>query len=224
VLSDGNVNFCCYSSAIAGNVNNNPFIEIWNGPMMNRIRKELISRRFPPECQSTSCPVFRGDKVGQDFAFIEEPHGYNITGTYDPHAGVRKGLEGSGLRLNGETSARSSDMILEFHYRGQPLHADLLVGIEYPDGLIRFLPHLDEYALPFLTGIELREDRSPIRFPLLDRTANGVMPARTYRVSSALFEQGSNPNILSNCYWSELKTIILNEEGSPVSSASPSFS
>ena len=62
ILSDG-TNLCCYSSAIVGNVNRNSFVEIWNGPAMQNIRRELVEGRFPPECRSTSCPIFRGDEI-----------------------------------------------------------------------------------------------------------------------------------------------------------------
>jgi hypothetical protein len=51
--------------------------------------------------------------------------------------------------------------------------------------------------------MELSEQSSPIRVPLRIETA-GLPMGGSYRLCSALFESGSNPNLISNCYWSEV--------------------
>ena len=201
VLADGNVNFCCYSSAIVGNVNRESIEEIWNGGIMTSIRQELARHSFPPECRSTSCPLYRGDKLTNLTADIE-PHGFRITGTHDPHASIRERLRGTRLRLTivpGETQ-----MALEVEYRGEPLRADLFLGLEYTDGRIRFLPSLEEFALPAVCGLELRETGSPARIELPPVPGGDPQPSKA---CAALFAAGSDPNRASNCYWSELLSL-----------------
>jgi hypothetical protein len=192
VLADGNVNFCCCSSAVVGNVNQQSFEEIWNGPIMRDIRRALIAQVFPPECRSQSCPIYRGD----EFTFIDsefDPYGFHNTGTHDPHALIRERLCGTGLRYNGD----ASECLLEVRYQGEPLRADIFAAVQDSAGVFRFLPSFDEFAVPMESEVMLQEDHSPLRFQLQLPTCS----AR--RISVALFVSGSNPNLLSNCYWSE---------------------
>jgi Iron-sulfur cluster-binding domain len=191
VLSDGNVNFCCYSSAIVGNVHHQPLEEIWNGAEMVAIREELAAHRFPAQCRSMSCPIFRGDELTNltsDF----EPHSFRITGTPDPHRELRERLTGTGLR----------EGFLEIRYRGAPLKVDLFVAVQQADGgMIRFLPLLEEFAVPWEYGVELREEASPARFKL------PPWPGDARWINVALFATGTDPNRLSNCFWSEVQTL-----------------
>jgi hypothetical protein len=192
VLSDGNVNFCCSSSAIVGNVNQNSFLEIWSGPVMQEIRRELADGHFPPQCRSSSCPLYRGD----------ESFGWKPNRAPAPEPAQ---FQGSGLQdIDG-----SAGPVLELHYRGRPVRADLFVAFAGVKGEIRFLPNLEPYAVPFACDIELREDVPPLRFRILDQVDGaGVIPG-AYLLSSALFEAGSNPNHLENCYWSETAPVSL---------------
>jgi hypothetical protein len=194
VLADGSVNFCCYSSAVIGNVNAQPFDEIWNGPIITGIREALRSQILPPQCQSTSCPIYRGDELTNLMVDLE-PHGFLATGTHDPHAGIRQRLHGT--RVRAKAGGDSPGLVLEVCYRGEPLKADVFLAIHYPGSIIRFLPDLDEVPEPALCGVELRADLAPVRF-------DGIrIPAGGDRISAALFATGSDPNRYSNCYWSE---------------------
>jgi hypothetical protein len=212
VLSDGSVNFCCYSSAVVGNVNRESFEDIWDGPIMRDIRQALSEHRLPPQCQSTSCPFYRGDELSYIYDRMEGSHSFRATGTPDPHAQVRGRLRGSELRVsrNELRTGDSLEVSLEFFYQGKPMLVDLFVGIRCPDGVIRFLPDFEDYPEPFLSFFEFGEDRSPLQFTVLDHEADCFQAAGEYEICAALFEGGSNPNILSNCYWSESKTIIFN--------------
>jgi hypothetical protein len=98
-------------------------------------------------------------------------------------------------------------LILEFCYGGPSLEADLVVAVGCADGKIRFLPHLDEFAVPLLCGIELSDHRSPLRVSLFDQSVNWLPAAGTVFVSAGLFVRGSNLNLLSNCYWSDNKAV-----------------
>jgi hypothetical protein len=204
VLSDGNVNFCCFSSAIVGNVNQQPFLEVWNGTIMRRIRQTLSEQRFPPECQSTSCPLYRGDKLSYLVERMAGPHRFEVAGTHDPHLAVRTGLQGSQLALRRGTirPGEADTLTITLRYEGAPLRADLFVGVRFPEGHIQFLPRRESYAVPFIAGLALREDSAPE--PPLFQLAFGPWPdPGAYRVTVALFEADSNPNLLSNCYWAE---------------------
>src|SRR4051794_15422837 len=63
VFSTGDVQFCCFSGHSVGNINEEPFEKVWTGKSMREIRQALIEQRLPPQCQSSSCPIFRGDKL-----------------------------------------------------------------------------------------------------------------------------------------------------------------
>lgn len=210
VLSDGKVNFCCFSSVSVGNVNKESFEQIWNGPIMHRIRQVLSKWQLPPECQSTACPFYRGDDLHYIFERMNGPNRFQVTKTDDPHLVIREKLQGTELLVKNEET-KIGDILnveLEFHFKGGPMVADLFVGIRYPDGVIRFLPNFEEYAVPFWAHIEFREDKAPLRFEVLKQRLDSTI-AGDYHICAALFERNSNPNLLSNCYWSANKTVEL---------------
>jgi Iron-sulfur cluster-binding domain len=192
VLADGNVNFCCYSSVIVGNVHLQTFNEIWTGPVMTSIRQELSSGTLPPQCRSLSCPVFRGDQRNLPTAGL------------DALAQLQERFRGTGLSVT--AGAGSPELVLDICYRGEPLRADLFIGVQYPDGVVRFLPTLEEFALPLLCGVELREDCAPLQFDL-SSLPEGFPLSGDCHVSAALFASDSDPNRLSNCYWSDFQTL-----------------
>lgn len=211
VLSDGGVNFCCSSSAVAGNVNEESFEKIWNGTFMQRIRRALREGRLPPECRSPSCPIYRGDDLNYIVERMRGPSRFERTGKHDPHAWLRERLQRSGLQVN-RNEVRSGDILdvsLEFYYQGDPMIADLFIGIRYPEGEIRFLPYFEEYAMPFLSSVMFSEDRIPLRFNLLHQRLDAWPAGGEYLICAALFERNSNPNLLSNCYWSATQTVKL---------------
>ena len=181
VLSDGNVNFCCYSSAIVGNVNRTPFLEIWNSADMQRIRRELTEGRFPLECQSMSCPIYRGDA-----AYAIRP----ANGGVDHEQIFRGAIQ----------QTDDGQVVLEVAYQGEPAKADIFVSVRLADGSLRFVPGNESYALPLAREIELREDASPLRIALFDQTVVGELCV-------GIFAAGSDPTRIENCYWAETRTI-----------------
>ncbi len=48
----GEVNPCCMSQRVMGNVNQSSFEEIWDGEPYRKFREELLSETPPPECRS----------------------------------------------------------------------------------------------------------------------------------------------------------------------------
>ncbi len=211
ILSDASVNFCCFSSAVVGSVNEESFEQIWNGPIMQRIRQALSEQRLPPECQSTRCPIYRDDDQHFILDRMKGPNSFKATGTHDPHSQAREQLQRSELRVNRKV-VQPGDILevnLDFHYKGEPMVADLFVGIRSPDDVIYFLPNFEEYAVPFRSDIEFSEDQAPQAVKILAEPVDVFQIAGEYQICTALFESGSNPNLLSNCYWSANKTIIL---------------
>ena len=201
VLADGSVNFCCFSSAVVGNVNELPFDKIWNGKSMQRIRRALSNQSLPAECRSTSCPIYRGDDMHNIIDRMEGPSGPKKTGTQDPHKEIRERLKGSELKISppgekGGTPAISVNLRIE----GGSLSADLFVAMTLPNGTTVFLPGEEDYALPFQTWLTLKPEEP--------RDIQVLAPERKldlsgeYQVCAALFHCSQNPNLLSNCYWS----------------------
>lgn len=203
VLADGAVNFCCFSSAVVGNVNEQPFDKVWNGQTMQRIRRALSNQTLPPECQSTSCPIYRGDDRHYILNRMDGSHGVRATGTLDPNRSIRERLEGSRIRHSSFNPAKGEapDIVIEFHVAGAPVVADLFVAVSMPDGKTVFLPDKEDYAIPFQWGIELRHQEEPQEISVLQHGKEFELPG-TYRVCAALFRSNENPNLLSNCYWS----------------------
>lgn len=211
VLSDGSVNFCCFSDAVVGNVNAASFEEVWDGEVMRRIRHELSEQRFPPECQSTSCPLYRGDQLHYLLDRMDGPNSFRATGTHDPHAQLREQLQESALRVGGAAGPGADPVraSLELRFRGRRLSADLFVAVRHPDGAIRFLPGSEAFAMPLRTGIELSEAESSLQLDLVPEGAGRFRAPGDYEICAALFERDSNPNLLSNCYWSASGTIAV---------------
>lgn len=212
VQSDGSVNFCCFSSTTVGNVNEQSFQEIWNGSAMIEIRESLSQGRLPAACRSTSCPMFRGDDLHYLFDRMEGPHRFRRTGTHDPHRRIREQLAGTTL-VTSRDSVRiggTLNVALQVRYRGEPLAADLFVGIVAPDGTIRFLPEFEDYAIPLSMSLELNGTRDSREIPLFDRRVDMFGPPGVYEFCAALFDRDSNPNLPSNCYWAESTVVNVN--------------
>ena len=197
VLANGDVNFCCFSDAVIGNVKDAPLKEIWNNEAMRRIRRVLRDQDLPPECRTGSCPIFRGDENHVLLTRMEGAYRERLTGTSDPHAVIRAGFAGSGLVENaggGRSGASGFDFVV--HYAGVPVCVDLYIAVRGKDGTIRFLPRHEEVPIPCRVGIRLPSE-APISFRYsLESDRPG-----TYDVCGAVFESGSHPSIGSNCYW-----------------------
>jgi hypothetical protein len=212
VLSDGRINFCCFSNAVAGNVNEESFEDIWNGSVMQRVRYALSEQRLPPECQSASCPVYRGDDLHYIFDRMKGPYRFELTKTQDPHAGIRGRFQGSELRVTRRDvgAGERLEVDIVFYYRGKPMTADLFVCVRYPDRTLRFLPTLEKYAVPFMT-VEFVAAPGPLEVGVFERPLDSFKSTGDYEICAALFEANSNPNLLTNCYWSANKTISTGE-------------
>ena len=211
VLSNGRVNFCCFSSVVVGNVNEEPFEKVWNGTAMQEIRRSLTERRLPPQCQSTSCPIYRGDKLHYLLGRMEGYNRFEVSGSHDPHQHVRERLQGSGIRMKGTNlqAGDTAEVRIELCYRGALVLADLFIAIQPPNGANRFLPNCEEYAVPFLAEVGLNEHGSPLQL-VSSVSGEHLKTAGKYQICAALFQRDSNPNLLSNCYWSDSKHLIVN--------------
>lgn len=207
VLSDGNVNFCCFSDAIVGNVKAASFDDIWNGPTMQRIRAELSEQRFPKECQSTSCPLYRGDQLSYLLKRMDGPHGMRATGTADPHAAIRQQLQASTVRVTADRATHTQQVDVDLRFGGGWISVDLFVALRDPGGAIRFLPGGESYALPSAAGVVMSENKAARQVTLVPDGASWFEAPGAYELCVALFVQHGNPNLLSNCYWSTATTV-----------------
>ncbi len=201
VLANGDVNFCCFSDAVVGNVKDTPLKEIWNNETMRRIRRGLRDQDLPPECRSSSCPIFRGDENHIILTRMEGAYREQLTGTADPHADIRAGCAGSSLKQSRIAPSDGGPAFdFDVHYEGAPVCVDLYVAIRGEDRVVRFLPRLEEVPIPYRVGVRLPSDLPvSVRWPMDGGVAGGQFGK--YDVCGAVFESGSHPNIGSNCYW-----------------------
>lgn len=239
VQADGNVNFCCFSNGIVGNVYQTDFEEIWNSREMRLIRLELSEQRLPAVCRSDNCPIFRGDRQHSALYRMEGMHGLRKSGAEDPRRIIREGLRGSGLRMSGdrlrigdhlrlELVVKSLTQALATHYYQTliedmkpdlfvksslpPLTADLFVCLRSAEGAVRFLPSGEDFAVPFEISLPLTGSSDFIRVPLWDGPIEGVTVGK-YEICAALFETESNPNLVSNCFWATSRNLTVNPQG-----------
>ena len=196
VLANGDVNFCCFSDAVVGNVKETPLKEIWNNDVMRRIRRVLRDQDLPPECRTSSCPILRGDQNHVILTRMEGAYREKMTGTSDPHAAIRAGFAGSGVELTVGGSKDATVFDFALRYTGAPVCVDLYIAVRGDDRTTRFLPRREEVPIPCRVGIRLPSD-SPLSFRF---SIEGGRPG-SYDVCGAVFESGSHPSIGSNCYW-----------------------
>lgn len=203
VLSDGNVNFCCFSDAVVGSVKTATFDEVWNGPTMRRIRRDLSAQRFPQECQSSSCPLYRGDQLSYLLKRMDGPFGMRATGTPDPHAELRRQLQDSTVSVTASRAGGDQQVTVDLRFSGHWIAADLYLALRSPGGgALRFLPGGEPFALPSVVDIQL-SGQTPSRSIVIEPSGDAWFGSPgTYELCAALFVRYSNPNLLSNCYWS----------------------
>lgn len=205
VLSSGDINFCCFSDGVAGNVNDTPFEQIWNGQYMQRIRGELTARRLPVECQTASCPIHSGVTTDYVHKRMEGSFARMFAGTADPQE-VRAHL--SAVSVDARHAQTPDAMMLRvtlgMRYDGPELTADAFAGVRQADGIVRFLPNYEEFPVPFACGLPLTERERTWEFVMSD---GAEVAAPTYELCIALFEKDSNPHLASNCYWSDCLTL-----------------
>jgi hypothetical protein len=95
-------------------------------------------------------------------------------------------------------------LALELQHRHDPVNADLFIAVCAPEGTCRFFPNGEDYAIPFRSAVELSEVHPSLHF-VAHCQGEWLRPHADYEVCAALFERESNPNLLSNCYWSAIK-------------------
>lgn len=196
VLSAGHANFCCYSSTSVGNVNERPLREIWRGPEMRHIRAELSAGRLPVACQSTSCPIYRGDERNYVLGTTADSSPRRTRRDDWPEA-VRGGLSGvPQVTLAGQ--AFPVDLWFDGP-GGHAIHGDLFLAIQAPGGGFRFLPDDVPYSLPVARGLTI-----PLGGGRWSRRLCDVVPGATpgtHRLCVAVVEAGADPNDRTKCYW-----------------------
>ena len=204
ILSDGRVNFCCFSDAVVGNVNETPLLEIWRGPKMRAIREALTRQRFPPECQSHSCPLYRGDEHTYLLDRMDGRFRPFLSHSDDPHAAVRAELAGSRLAFERERAGPGERLVatLTLEFTGHWIAGDLFAAVTMPGGAIRFLPDFCDYPFPLWRYVELAGPRGTVTRPVIDRVVDGSIAPGRYELCVALVAPDGNPNVANNCFWS----------------------
>ena len=202
VLSDGQVNFCCHSNGVAGNINDAPFEEIWNGAIMRGIRRELSAQRLPVLCQTPSCPIFRGDTRH----FLLDRAGKTSSNplTIGPEVRPQVTAWFSATRLDVRRRARLLrrpvlDLDLAIDYSGpHAFCADLFVGVAPAGGQVAFAPTGQRAPEPIRFDIGL----GPLA-PHHDLRLTGIAaPAGAGEICVALFIANANPLATNQCVWS----------------------
>ena len=202
VMSDGAVNYCCHSNGVAGNVHEAPFETIWNGAIMREVRRELAAKRLPVLCQTTSCPIYRGDTRH----FLLERGGSVSTSSGSIGAEIRpmvnEWLRGTQLQLRRQRRFLRRNRLaidLAIEYAGpHSFAADLLVGIATPGGPVRFAPAGGEAPVPIRHSIPLGPASPRHRVAL-----QGVpTPTGPLEVCVALMIASGNPLLVNQCVWS----------------------
>lgn len=56
VNSNGDVHACCHGSKPLGNINDQNFSEIWNGPNFQSLRQHILEGRVHSACEDAGCP------------------------------------------------------------------------------------------------------------------------------------------------------------------------
>jgi len=198
VLSDGVVNFCCFSDAVIGNVNEQPFEAMWNGATMQRVRAELGAGRLPQECRNPSCPIFRGDDPSVIQMRMDGPFDPRRSGIADPHAALRARITRAVLGLEPERLVRGRrfELRLELAVDADELGFDLYAAARDPTGSFQFLPDFGDVPLPVVAGASIA--RGAPRSIVLCAGDVAVPPGR-HELAVALFVPDTNPMIASNC-------------------------
>lgn len=201
ILSDGRVNFCCHSNGVAGNVNEQSFEEIWNGDVMRGIRRELAAQRLPVLCQTSSCPIYRGDT--QHFLLDRSGKSSTNDGVIgkERRALMNEWCRGSTMTLRrkrrfGIIPALEIEIRIEFT-GSHSFAADLLVGVASGGGQVLFLPSGQPAPEPLRFDIPIAKGS---KYTVRSRVkGDGPM-----EVCAALFAANANPLAVNQCLWSSV--------------------
>lgn len=203
VLSNGAVNFCCFSESVVGNVNEALLATIWQAAPMQRIREALVKQRFPKECQSNSCPIFRGDERSYLYDRMDGSHAAGVGTPKGPHVATRAALARSRLVASHTRVGPGERIVLRAVFESdlEWLDADLFVGIAMPDGTISFLPEWSAFPMPLIRRLVLCAKEGPRELTLLDLPIDGAVAAGAYEICAALFVRDASAATIGNCYW-----------------------
>ena len=61
IQTDGNIYPCCHSKYFLGNLNNDSWENIWNGPKAKELRKKFMKNILPKECVNQPCGLGKVD-------------------------------------------------------------------------------------------------------------------------------------------------------------------
>lgn len=178
---------------------------------MQQIRSELIAGRLPHECRSMSCPIFRGDELHHIRDRMEGTYSLRRTGSTDPHQGLREEFQASELSASRGQVRSGEDVRVELSIRltGVPFGVDLFVSLRGPDGTLRFLPSLEDYAVPFASGVSVGGKETAVSLTLWDAPLPDPSEG-DHEICAALFEKDADPNLITNCYWATQINIRVN--------------
>lgn len=179
ILATGELEFCCFSNARIGNVNEQTFEEIWNGPRMRSIRQALAAQTFPVECQSNNCPIYRGDKHHYINLRMEGMHRPDATGSTDPHRELRAAF--AGTRIDGFDERAPADGSLWIQYAGDRRIVDVFAALSDDTNRFVFLPGASDFPLPAYVGVSIGGPTTSVQLPLVFRgsSENTRSPARS---------------------------------------------
>jgi hypothetical protein len=218
VAEDGNVQFCCFSPAIVGNVNQAPFAAIWNGATMRRLRETLGRQEFPPECRTNSCPVFRRDAHHFILERTRGPSPPESRPGPDPRT-LRAAFAGTRLVLSSATVRRGEWITVALEIAtgpAAPRLVDLVVALLSPAASPRFLPDLGEVPVPLQPDLEL-PTVSPCTIPIFEGAVPAGLDLGEHELIATLFLSESNPSVVANCLMATRATlrILANDEPTP---------
>ena len=198
VLSSGDVNFCCSSDAVVGNVNKEPLEEIWRGATMQGIRRSLAAQVLPPQCRTSSCPIHRGDVA----TYLHQ----RMDGLVPDHALQRRESlrrELVATRWECGATVRAGERVavrvgLPALTQGQEV--DVFLAFSAPDGALCFAPDGTDYPLPALRKEYAGGSERCLELPAFEWPRG--LATGSWTVCVALFVFDSSPAAIANCLWS----------------------
>ncbi|MBL8753556.1 MAG: SPASM domain-containing protein [Planctomycetes bacterium] len=208
VTSNGAVQLCCFSDAVVGNVQTEPFQAIWNGKTMQRIRRTLAAGALPPECRTGSCPFFRGDTLHY---LIDRRDGAFRDGAAEQVQQIAA-QRLAGTRCLLPERVRRGDRLrvrLDLRYSGEPGRVDVFVCRQDGNGVLRFLPDGQDFPVPALFDQGLAAPGATM--DLADVAVDGSFADGRHQVCVALFLPDSDPNLQNHCFWSTTADVTVSD-------------
>jgi len=66
ISSNGKVRPCCFSTLAVGNLQEDDLAAIWNGEVMQGLRRDILANRINPVCQGAACKFVQMADGGDD--------------------------------------------------------------------------------------------------------------------------------------------------------------